>query len=164
MLRRLHALYLRYAAVHEDRLRGVALGPVRRRAGQVEQVVRRDDRIEITGWANADTIRVTWPGGEVVTTPQIYRGDVAAQAGLGPDCGFEVAVPADAQPLTLGAEGAHGGYSVALSHPSDAAPASAHRRLKRAFLRDLGHAAPTLMRYLWRPTAQAKTAVKRALG
>lgn len=165
MFRRLQALYLRYAAVHEDRLRGVALGPVGRRVGQVEQVVRRDERIEITGWANASRLRVTWPGGDVTITPDIYRGDVAARAGIAPDTGFEGAVPASAKPLTLHVEQADGTVlSVALSHPGEAAPASAHRRLRRAFLRNLARAAPALARYLWAPTAQSKTAVKRALG
>lgn len=164
MFRRLQALYLRYAAVHEDRLRGVALGPVRGRIGQVEQVVRRDDRVEITGWANVDEIRVSWPGDEITITPDIYRGDVAARAGVRPDAGFEGAVPASARPLTLHLEGPDGTLSVPLSHPGEVAPASAHRRLRRAFLRDLGRASPALVRYLWRPTAQSKTAVKRALG
>lgn len=164
MLRRLQALYLRYAAVHEDRLRGVALGPVGRRIGQVEQIVRRDDRVEITGWVNAETLRVSWPDDEITITPNIYRGDVASRTGVRPDAGFEVAVPADARPLTLHVNAAEGPLSVALSHPGEAAPTSAHRRLRRAFLRDLGRASPALIRYLWTPTAQSKTAVKRALG
>ncbi|GAB5447860.1 glycosyltransferase [Gymnodinialimonas sp.] len=164
MLRRLQALYLRYAAVHEDRLRGVALGPFGRRIGQVEQVVRRDDRIEITGWADARQLRVSWPGGEIVITPDIYRGDVAARAGIAPDSGFEGAVPASARPLTLHVEGAQGTFAVPLSHPADPAPASAHRRLRRKFLRDFARAAPVVLRYLRAPSPLTKTAVKRALG
>lgn len=165
MIHRLQTLYLRYAGVHESRLRGVALGPVGRRIGQVEQVIRRDDRIEITGWANARRQRVSWPGGEVALTPNIYRGDVAARFGIAPEAGFEGVVPASAKPLTLHVEQDDGPeLSVTLPHPAEAAPASAHRRLKRAFLRDLSRAGPSIARYLWKPTQQSKAAVKRALG
>lgn len=140
------------------------MGPIGRRIGQVEQVVRRDDRIEITGWANARRIRVTWPDGEVLITPDIYRGDVAARAGIAPDTGFEGAVPISARPLTLHVEGAGATLSVALPHPAEPAPASAHLRLGRAFVRDLCRAAPALVRYLRAPSSRTKTAVKRALG
>lgn len=165
MLRRLQALYLRYAAVHEDRLRGVALGPIGRRVGQVEQIVRSGDQVRITGWADATCLRVTWPGGEVVMTPDIYRADVAAHRGVRPDTGFEGAVPATARPLVMQVERAGATpFSVPLSHPADPAPTSSHNRLRRAFARDLCRAAPSLMRYISRPSERSKTAVKRALG
>lgn len=165
MFRRLQALYLRYAAVHEDRLRGVALGPVGRRVGQVEQVVRAGDQIQITGWADATRVRVSWPGGEVSVMPEIHRADVAARLGVRSDTGFEVAAPAAARSLMMYVEQAVGvPVSAALSHPADPAPASAHNRLRRAFARDLGRAAPALARYLFRPSERLKTAVKRALG
>lgn len=164
MLRRLQALYLRYAAVHEDRLRGVALGPIGRRVGQVEQIVRSGDQIQITGWADATSLRVTWPEGEVVLTPDIYRADVAASRDVRPDTGFEGAVPANARPLVMHVEcDGTKPFTVALSNPADPAPASSHNRLRRAFARDLCRAAPSILRYITRPSERSKTAVKRAL-
>ena len=62
MLRRIHALYLRYAAVHAGRLRSVPLGPFWRRTGQIARVVRRGDKVEISGWANADSLTLRWSG------------------------------------------------------------------------------------------------------
>lgn len=165
MFRRLQALYLRYAAVHEDRLRGMALGPIGRRIGQVERVVRRGDRVEIAGWADAARLCLTWPGGEVEITPDIHRADVAARFSVRPDTGFTVAVPASAHPLTMRVELANGApLTVTLSHPADPAPPSAHHRLRRAFVRDLVRAAPALIRYIRTPTERSKTAMKRALG
>ncbi|QXT40403.1 glycosyltransferase [Gymnodinialimonas ceratoperidinii] len=165
VIRRLQALYLRYAAVHADRLRGVPLGRIGRRIGQVERVVRRGDVIEITGWAKARDVKVTWAGGERRLTPNIYRGDVAAQNAIAPETGFEGAIPASARHLKLHAERDDGEVaSVPLSHPDEAVPNGARRRLRRAFLRDLTKSLPTIAQYQWRPTAQRKTAVKRALG
>lgn len=165
VIRRLHALYLRYAAVHADRLRGVPLGRIGRRIGQVEQVVRRGDVIEITGWAKARDVKVTWRGGEVSMTPNIYRGDVAARNAIAPEAGFEGVVPAAARNLVLHAEQDDGAVAtVPISHPDEGVPRGARRRLRRAFLRDLTKTLPALASYQWRPTPQAKTAVKRALG
>lgn len=165
MLRRLQALYLRYAAVHEDRLRGTSLGPIGRRIGQVERVVRRGDQVEVTGWADATDLRLIWPEGEVTFTPKIPRGDVAARLDGRPDAGFRAVVPASARPLRLSVAGAaRPSLEVAISHPAEPAPASAHRRLRRAFVRDLTRAMPAFIRYMRLPSEQSKTAVKRAMG
>ena len=164
MLRRLNALYLRYAAVHADRLSSVPIGPLGRRVGQVEKVVRRGREIAIAGWVDASGLRLSWVGGEATTTPDIPRADVAARRGLALESGFEIAVPVEARDLVLWVERAGDApFAVAIPHPSDRPTDAAHRRLRRAFLRDLIRATPDLFRYATVPNEHAKTRVKRAL-
>ncbi len=164
MLRRLYALSLRYAAVHADRLRSVSLGPLGRRFGQVEMVEHRDNQLIITGWANANEVRLIWPGGQYSATPDIVRMDVAERRALRAETGFELVAPADARPLSLQIDRAgQPPLTIAIPHPSDPPTRAAHRRLQRAFLRDLLQAFPSVWRYLRHPTERTKTDLKRGL-
>lgn len=163
-MRRLYALYLRYAAVHEDRVRGVALGRFGRRCGQVEQVTRSGDQVQIIGWADVESLHLAWPGGQVAVAPAIQRSDVVARLGVRADTGFEIAAPASARPLTLTIRRQAGPpFSVDIPHPSDPPTQAGQRRLRRAFLRDLLRAAPAIGRYVLKPNDHARTAIKRAL-
>lgn len=164
MLRRLHALYLRYASVHAVRLTSVPIGPPGRRFGQVEQVAQHGGAIVITGWVDATTLRVSWRGGEVSMIPDLPRADVAAKRRLPLDCGFEVSVPAEARDLRLWVDRAGSALlPIPLPHPSDRPTPAAHRRLRRAFARDLIQSIPDLARYALTPNERTKTAMKRAL-
>ncbi len=165
MIRRLHALYLRYAAVHAGRLRSVPLGPFWRRSGQVERVVRRGDKVEISGWANAEGVVLRWSGSKRSVKPDVPRPDVKARRGGPPNQGFAFAIPATARELRL--ETIHGDnvrHSAIIPHPSEPVSSRGRRRLQRAFLRDLYRAVPALLRYLRSPDERSKLAVKRALG
>ena len=164
MLRRLHALYLRYAAVHADRLSSLPIGPFGRRIGQVERVERRGRDIAVAGWVDARALRLTWADGEAETVPDLPRADVAARRGLPLESGFELRAPLEARDLVLNVDRAGGPpLLVAIPHPSDRASLAAHRRLQRAFLRDLVRAVPDLARYLIAPGERTKSDVKHAL-
>ncbi|WP_224816132.1 glycosyltransferase [Hasllibacter sp. MH4015] len=163
MLRRLHALYLRYTAVHSDRRRSVALGPLGRRWGQVEQVFRDGDQLKLVGWADRTELRLSWPDGEAAFTPDIPRPDVARRHGGAVNVGFEVGVPYTARALRLLCAG--DARAVTIPHPEDPLPRAANRRLQRAFLRDVLRACPALAGYatgLGDP-AQHRLTIKRAL-
>lgn len=164
MLRRLHALSLRYAAVHADRLHSVSLGPLLRRFGQVEKVERREDHVIVTGWADAAEVRLVWPGGQYSVTPDVTRADVAERRGLRADVGFELVAPVGVHPLSLliDRDGSTA-LTVAIPHPSDPPTRAAHRRLNRAFMRDFFQASPSVWRYLRHPAERTKTDLKRAL-
>lgn len=127
-------------------------------------VERRDEHVIVTGWADAAEVHLKWPGGQYCVTPNVVRTDVAAKRGLHAETGFELVAPVEARPLTIqiDREG-HRPLTVALPHPSDPPTRGAHRRLKRAFLRDLVQAAPSAWRYLRHPTERTKTDFKRAL-
>ena len=165
MIRRLHALYLRYAAVHSGRLRGVPLGPVWRRIGQVERVVRRGDKVEVSGWVDAEGVTLRWNGGAESTKPDILRPDVKLRRGGPSDQGFSLSVPASARALRLElVTRGCAGLAVPIPHPTDPPDGRARRRFHRAFIRDLYRALPALVRYFRHPDVRAKIAVKRALG
>ncbi len=165
MLRRLYALSLRYAAVHADRLRSVPLGPMWRRFGMVEIVRCHGDDVIVSGWVDASRIQLIWPDGQSGATPDVARPDVAERRGLKPDTGFELSAPVKSCPLSLriDREG-RAPVTVAIPHPSNPPSRAAHRRMNRAFLRDLFHAAPSAWRYLSHPTERTKTDLKRALS
>lgn len=165
MIRRLHALFLRYASVHQGRLRSVPLGPIWRRRGQVERVVRRGDRVEISGWANAPKVRLHWSSGSAEVTPDIPRPDVTARRGGPADQGFTFAIPATARDISVDLlRSKDGAYSAAIPHPSDPVGPAGQWRLRRAFLRDMCRAVPALLRYARNPSDRAKSDIKRALG
>ncbi len=164
MLRRLHALYLRYAAVHADRLSGMPIGPYGRRIGQVERVERLGEEIILSGWADAAHLRLTWRGGEVSGVPDIHRADVFARRGGRSECGFRLIAPVTARGVVLWVELAGGtALQVDIRHPSDDPGPLAHRRMQRAFLRDLVRASPVLLRHVLSPSDRTRTAIKRAL-
>ncbi len=165
MIRRLQALYLRYAAVHAGRLRSAPLGPFWNRFGQVERVVRRGGQVEISGWADARRVTLHWAGGSESITPDIPRPDVKARRGGPSDQGFAFSIPASARALRLEVHrGKRKVWSAPVAHPSDPVEARAKRRLSRAFVRDMHRAAPAFLRYARAPNALAKAAIKRALG
>jgi len=163
---RLHALFLRYAAQHADRVGGFGLPRHKgRRLGNVERIVRVDGRTRIEGWTRAPSLRLSWPDGDVSVLPTIQRPDVAHRFGGALETGFAVEAPEGARPLTLHITLPTGRQeSLPVPHPSDRPGRAARRRLLRAFMVDLMRAVPALWR--WRKTggAEARQEVKRIMG
>jgi GT2 family glycosyltransferase/glycosyltransferase involved in cell wall biosynthesis len=121
--------------------------------------------LTLSGWAAVPHLRVAWDGGARDVAPDRPRADVAARRGGNGLTGFEVALPAEARPLTLEIPLPSGRVlRRALPHPSDPPGPAARRRMIRAFLRDLGRAVPSLVRFALAPDPARKSAVKRALG
>ncbi|MCU4653106.1 glycosyltransferase [Roseibacterium sp. SDUM158016] len=122
------------------------------------------DGLHVTGWALLVPLRFRWRGGVHDVVPDKPRADVARRLGQGGNTGFAVTLPREARGLCAEVATPSGRWRrVAVPHP-DAPPSAAHRRMIRAFLRDLCRAAPALLRHAIRPEAASKTAVKRALG
>ena len=167
MFRRLAALFQRYAAAHRARLCGVAIGPPGRRRGNVERVEARDGALLVSGWAEAEEVRLSWAGGTRRVTDFAPRADVAARRRDGRATGFEIRLPGDARDLVLEARHPDGRATrVTLPHPSDAAGPRARARLRGAFAVDMLRAVPLFCRHALRPATRDRTraAIKRALG
>jgi GT2 family glycosyltransferase len=152
--------------LHADRLGGFAL-PRRagKTSGQVEIVTRARGMTLVTGWTTAVELRIDWPGGHAVRVPSINRPDVARIFDLPPATGFEFELPETARPLTLTVTWASGATdTVPVPHPSSPPTRAAKRRLRRAFLRDIGRALPAAMRWGLTRDLQARRQIKTILG
>ena len=127
--------------------------------------MRRGERVEISGWANARQVHLHWAGGTAKATPDIPRPDVTARRGGPADQGFAFSIPATARGIVLDLVRTDGAvHSAAIPHPSDPVGGSGQRRLRRAFLRDLCRAVPAFVRYARDPSDRTKADIKRALG
>jgi len=166
VLSRLHALFLRYATSHADRLRGGALPRVDgRRSGQVEIVSLSDTGIRISGWTSAARLSASWPGGQVTATPSIARADVAKRFGLPLVSGFEVTIPDTAEPIRIRAHWPDGrAGALDIVHPSAPLTPKGRRRLWRLFTRDLLRAVPSLLRFARDRSPAQRERVKSLLG
>lgn len=166
MIFRLKALYLRYAAVHADRLGGFSLPKVvGKTSGQVEMVTRTRGLTKVIGWTTAQDLRIDWPDGFVTGTPGISRPDVTRRFNLPVDTGFEFELPESARPLSLTATWANGkSAKVNVPHPSEPPSPAAHRRLRRLFARQLLRAVPDLIRWAITKDPAARHRAKSTLG
>lgn len=166
MLFRLRALYLRYAAHHADRLGGFSLPRDQgRKSGHVERVVRARGATRVIGWTAARTLTLSWSGGTVEVSPSIQRSDVTRRFKLPLETGFEIEVPDTARDLKLTVPLSDGRrVTLDIPHPSDPPTPAAHRRLRRAFVRDLIVAAPSALRWMRRRDPADRTRIKRLLG
>ena len=166
MLFRLHALYLRYIAHHADRLGGFSLPRDRRRKlGHIEQIKRVGGMTRIIGWTSAPSLRLSWPGGEVVIIPNVQRPDVARRFGLDFGTGFEAEAPEARRPLRLHVPVSSGDELILpVPHPSDPPSPAARRRLHRAFMADLLRAMPALLRWAVTRDGATRTRIKHILG
>ena len=162
--RRLHALYLRYVAVHADRLRSVSLGPRLARFGSIERVYRDGPQVVVEGWVDADKLIFRWPGGTAEVVPALPRGDVAAARGLKLETGFVARVPAAAHPLIMQMELGEDVVSIAVPHPTNPPAKSAKLRLAYTFVRDLVRSLPHAVRFVSDPSDNNRRAFKRAMN
>ncbi len=166
MLFRLRALYLRYAADHLDRARGISLPRCGlRRSGRVEAINHRNGTVTITGWTRMRVLYLSGPQGQLRVTPDINRLDVAKRLKAPLRSGFSVKLPIEAFPLRLSVEPESSKIrSVNLADPTAAASARMRRRLVFAFLRDLARALAPGLRWLLLRSDVDRAGVKRRLG
>jgi GT2 family glycosyltransferase len=166
VLFRLHALYLRYAARHADRLGGFSLPRAgRRRLGHVEAIRRANGATRVIGWTTAPSLRLTWPGGAAEVKPAIQRPDVVRRFGYDLQCGFEIEAPEGQRPLILHVPtGSGADLALRVPHPSDPPNPAARRQLRRAFAIDLIRALPAMMRWSLTHDPAARTRIKHVMG
>lgn len=156
MLRRLRSLHVRYQTTHMD----VTLPgqPIVDQAGQtigyVEAVRINKGRLHVSGWAQAEKLRLVFAGTEIEAAPNLRREDVANALGLSENVGFNLLLPAT---LDMLLNSAPPGLVVTPGpdhvpiHPislSVRLPLRLRTRLMAAFLRDVTAAMPAIVGWI----------------
>jgi O-antigen biosynthesis protein len=119
-----------------------------------------------TGCPDEIAFRFSWPDGSHDLRPDRPRHDVGRRRdGAARGMGFEVTLPPQANPIRVAALMPSGHVRhVRVQHPADPWTARTHRRVLRAFLRDMVRALPAFAAYALRRGAGQKQAIKAALG
>jgi O-antigen biosynthesis protein len=94
MLKRLSALFRRYAATHlEIEGAGFPLSDeTGRRIGNLDRTRLRGAWLEVTGWAEADRVSLCAGSARASVRPGLVRADVARDRGIAPEVGFELSI------------------------------------------------------------------------
>ncbi len=144
MFDRLRGLFSRYADRHVSIVQtGYAFpehdsGPI----GTLENISVHGNRLRYEGWTSAESLTVSWPGGNIVLRPHLARQDVAQDLGLSPEIGFAFDVPVSCGPYNLTLHSGDIDITHRLEEPSSASLRLAKNRLIFFFAMDLLRATP----------------------
>lgn len=167
VLSRLRGLFHRYAARHLSLDSGAAPlsidSPWPVPPGYIDRVVVAGTRVTVSGWTLAETVSLRWEGGQVSTTPDIARADVARAHGAPRCTGFELEAPLDVMPFDLVLHRDGVTWTVPLPGLSRSVLRRARARLMGRFARDLARALPALLRYAQHPGPLQRERIKQCL-
>ncbi|WP_084668022.1 glycosyltransferase [Nioella nitratireducens] len=163
---RLRGLFSRYADRHASLSKpGHALPDFEGEPlGYIDSVDVHRNRLWFEGWTRAESLTVSWSGGQITQRPNILRNDVAEALGLEPDLGFIIEVPVSTGPYDLTLRWQKTDIAHRLTDPSALGLRLARLRQLWPFVRALVAACPDVIQ--WRLTKDPiyRFRVKTRLG
>lgn len=95
MIRRLNALFHRYAGTHLELASpgGTLRDAAGETVGHVDRIVIGRGQLRVSGWARAAQVTLHLAGQEAGGAPRLIRSDVGQALGISPEVGFDLSLP-----------------------------------------------------------------------